>query len=274
LIKFVSTVIYSLEIMLSKTKIKFIQSLQIKKTRDNEKLFIIEGDKLVKEFIAAQAPIKLLVAKNEFLQELAVLPDSRIGGIEEATFEELKQISSLKTPHNALAVLTMPQQEFDLPSILNQYCVVLDFIQDPGNLGTIIRAAGWFGIKNIICSPDCVDVYNPKVVQACMGALLHVNIFYYDLKMLLTAAHENSTTVFGTVLGGKPIYSHKLSTKGIILLGNESKGISPELFPFIDEKITIPKFSDAREGIDSLNVGMAASIVFSEFLRKSGSITD
>jgi TrmH family RNA methyltransferase len=260
--------------MLSKTKIKFINSLQIKKNRDKEKLFVIEGDKLVKEFLSAKVPVKLLIAKNDFLRELPSLPGSNVSNIEEATFEELKQISSLKTPHNALAVVNMPETEFDLSSILKQYCIALDFIQDPGNLGTIIRAAGWFGIKNIICSPDCVDAYNPKVVQAGMGALLHVNIFYYDLKMLLGAAHEHSATVFGTVLGGKSVYKHKLDSKGIILLGNESKGISPELFPFIDEKISIPKFSIAKEGIDSLNVSMAASIVFSEFLRKSVSITD
>jgi TrmH family RNA methyltransferase len=260
--------------MLSKTKIKFINSLQVKKNRENEKLFVIEGDKLVKEFIAAHVPVKLLVAKNEFINELSDSALSHVSNIEEATFEELKQISSLKTPHNALAVLGIPEPVFDLPSIFNQYCVALDFIQDPGNMGTIIRAAGWFGIKNIVCSPDCVDAYNPKVVQAGMGALLHVNIFYYDLKQFLGAAHEYSVKVFGTVLGGNSVYTHKPDSKGIILLGNESKGISPELFPLIDEKISIPKFSVAREGIDSLNVSMAASIVFSEFLRKSGNITD
>jgi TrmH family RNA methyltransferase len=257
--------------MLSKTKIKFINSLRIKKNRDAEKLFVIEGDKLVKEFIAAHAPIKLLIAENEFLNELSHLPDCNI---EEASFEELKQISSLKTPHNTLAVVKIPETEFDIPLILKQYCVALDCIQDPGNLGTIIRAAGWFGIKNIICSPDSVDAYNPKVVQACMGALLHVNIFYCDLKVFLKAAHDYSAPVFGTVLDGKSVYHHKLDTKGVILLGNESKGISSELFHYIDEKISIPKFSKAREGIDSLNISMAASIVFSEFLRKSGSKTD
>lgn len=259
--------------MLSKTKIKFINSLQIKKIRDKEKLFVIEGDKLVREFLAAQFPVKLLIAKNDFLNELSDNV-SCVNTIEEASFEELKQISSLKTPHNALAVVHMPEPEFDLPSILNQFCVALDFIQDPGNLGTIIRAAGWFGIKNIICSPDCVDAYNPKVIQAGMGALLHVNIFYHDLKFLFGEAHKYSVPVIGTVLEGKSVYSYKPGLKGVILLGNESKGISSELFPFIDEKISIPKFSNAREGIDSLNVGMAASIVFSEFLRKSGIKTD
>lgn len=260
--------------MLSKTKIKFINSLQVKKNRDREKLFVIEGDKLVKEFITAQIPIKLLIAESGFLKELMLLPANYVSDIEEASFEELKQISSLKTPHNVLAVVSMPEPEFEIPAILKEYCVALDLVQDPGNLGTIIRAAGWFGIKNIICSPDCVDVYNPKVVQACMGALLHVNIFYTDLKIFLKAAHDHSIPVFGTVLEGKSVYLHKLDSKGVILLGNESKGISPELFPYIDEKISIPKFSVAKEGINSLNVSMAASIVFSEFMRKSGSITD
>lgn len=256
--------------MLSKARIKFINSLQNKKNRDKEKLFVIEGDKLVKEFLSVQYPVKILIAKSEFLKEMPVGLTSYINNIEEASHDELKQISSLKTPHNALAVVLMPEPRLDLGSVLNQYCVALDFIQDPGNMGTIIRAAGWFGIKNIICSPDCVDVYNPKVVQAGMGALLHVNIFYYDLRKFLEAAHSSSVPVFGTVLEGKSIYNHMPDSKGIILLGNESKGISPELFPFIDEKISIPKFSKAKEGIDSLNVGMAASVVFSEFMRKSG----
>jgi TrmH family RNA methyltransferase len=257
--------------MLSKSRIKFINSLQIKKIRDKEKLFVIEGDKLIKEFLSVQFPIKMLFAQNDFLKELPAGQTRYIDSIEETGFDELKQISSLKTPHNALAVAHMPDPQFDLRTILSSYCVALDFIQDPGNLGTIIRAAGWFGIKNIICSPDCVDAYNPKVVQAGMGALLHVNIFYYELHKLLEAAHENAIPVFGTVIEGKSIYSHSLASKGIILLGNESKGISSELFPLIDQKISIPKFSNAKEGIDSLNVGMAASVVFSEFMRKSGS---
>jgi RNA methyltransferase, TrmH family len=173
-----------------------------------------------------------------------------------------------------VAVVHMPEHEMNISEIINQFCVALDFVQDPGNLGTIIRAAGWYGIKNIVCSVNCVDVYNPKVIQSSMGALLHVNVFYCDLKNLLASAIKNSVPVFGTLLEGDSIYNHKLDSKGIILLGNESKGISNELIPFITEKIRIPKFSKAREGIDSLNVGMAASIVFSEFLRKSGCLPD
>jgi len=260
--------------MISKTRIKFIKSLQNKKVRDEERLFVIEGDKLVKEFLIANVPIKILAAKPEFIKSLQADLARFVNEIEDVNYKELKQISTLKTPHNAVAVVHMPEHEMNISEIINQFCVALDFVQDPGNLGTIIRAAGWYGIKNIVCSMNCVDVYNPKVIQSSMGALLHVNVFYCDLKNLLASVIKNSVPVFGTLLEGDSIYNHKLDSKGIILLGNESKGISNELIPFITEKIRIPKFSKAREGIDSLNVGMAASIVFSEFLRKSGCLPD
>lgn len=260
--------------MISKNKIKFIISLQKKKVRDEEKLYVIEGDKLVREFLNAGVKISLLAAKNEFLGSLAPELIQFVKEIEEVSYEDLKHISTLKTPHNALAVVHMPTHEMKMAEIINQFCLALDFVQDPGNMGTIIRAAGWFGIKNIVCSMNCVDVYNPKVIQSGMGAMLHVNVYYQDLKNIFTFATQNFVPVFGTMLEGKSIYKHKLDNKGIILLGNESKGISAELIPFITEKIKIPKFSNATEGIDSLNVGMAASVVLSEFLRKSDRLTD
>jgi TrmH family RNA methyltransferase len=255
--------------MISKSKAKFIISLQKKKVRDEERLFIIEGDKLVIEFLSAKIPLKTLIAKREFLSSLPADLTRFVNEIEDVSYEELKLISTLKTPHNALAIVPMQEREMNTFEVLDQFCVALDFIQDPGNLGTIIRAAAWFGIKNIVCSVDCVDVYNPKVIQASMGALLHVSIFYSDLKKLFTTAAESKIPVFGTMLEGDSIYCHKLDNKGIILLGNESKGISDELIPYITEKIMIPKFSKAVQGINSLNVGMAASIVFSEFLRRA-----
>jgi RNA methyltransferase, TrmH family len=260
--------------MISKNKIKYIISLQKKKIRDHERLFVIEGDKIVREFLTANSPVKMLVAKPEFLNSLPPELIKNVNEIEDVSYEELKQISTLKTPHNALAIVRMLENEMNISEIIDHFCVALDCVQDPGNLGTIIRAAGWFGIKNIICSPDSVDVYNPKVIQSSMGAMIHVNVFYRDLRDFLKSAKENSVPVFGTLLEGHSIYDHKLDNKGIILLGNESKGISDELLPYITEKIRIPKFSNATEGIDSLNVGMAASIVFSEFLQKSGCTPD
>lgn len=254
--------------MISKNKIKYIISLQRKKVRDEEKMFIIEGDKLVREFLSSKIPLKTIIGKPDILNALRPLLADFHGETEEVTDKELKEMSTFATPHNVMAVVRMPDQEFNDTKILKELCLALSFIQDPGNFGTIIRAAGWFGIKNIICSPDCVDLYNSKVIQASMGALLHVNVFYYDLKKFLISASENNIPVFGTMLGGKSIYSHPLDKKGVILFGNESKGIPDDLVPLITHQIMIPKFGVSKQGIDSLNVGMAASVVLSEFMRR------
>jgi TrmH family RNA methyltransferase len=255
--------------MISKNKVKFIISLQKKKVRDEEKLYVIEGDKLVREFLDAKIPLKTLIAKPEFLSSLPLEMTRNVLEIEDVSYEELKKISTLKTPHNAVALVPMPEKHLDLTVIFKNLCVAIDSIQDPGNLGTIIRAAAWFGIKHIICSSDCVDVYNPKVIQSSMGALLHVNVYYHNLKDLFIPAQTKKISIFGTLLEGESIYSHKLDNKGIIVLGNESRGISEDMLPFVTHKIMIPKFCSAGQGIDSLNVGMAASVVFSEFMRKS-----
>lgn len=256
--------------MLSKAKINFINSLQKKKTREEEKLYVIEGDKMVKEFLEARVQVKLLVARPEFLNAIPLVLKQAVAEIIPTGYEELKKVSNLKTPHNALAIVAMPDIIMDLNSFDDKLSVALDTVQDPGNLGTIIRTAAWFGIKNIFCSPDCVDVYNPKVIQASMGAILHVNVFYTDLRTLLEKASDKKIRIFGAVLDGESIYSCKLDNKGIILLGNESQGISSELLPYITDRIMIPKISNAQSGIDSLNVSMAASVILSEFTRSRG----
>lgn len=253
--------------MLSKNKARFIITLQRKKTRDEERLYIIEGDKIVKEFLVAGRKIKQLVAKPEFLK---TIQDSLLKNVEEiieASYDDLKQVSTLKTPHNALALVSYEDKKISIPAIADSLCCALESVQDPGNLGTIIRAGAWFGIRNIVCSPDCVDVYNPKVIQASMGALLHVDVFYHDLSDFLNQVKESGKPVFGTVLGGESVYDHDLSNKGVIILGNESRGISEYLHPFLTDRIMIPG-AGTGPGIDSLNVGMAASVVFSEFRRR------
>jgi TrmH family RNA methyltransferase len=254
--------------MISKNKARFIISLREKKTREEERLYVVEGDKIVREFLAAGIPLKMLVAKPEFIR--SVPPDQLPATCEteEVSFEELRHISTMKTPHNALAVVHIPEQQLNVNEVLNELCIALEFVQDPGNMGTIIRAAGWFGIQNIVCSEDCVDVYNPRVIQASMGAMLHVKVYSYPLEKFLGEAVAKNVPVFGTLLEGQSIYDHKLDNKGVILLGNESKGISEQLQSYISEKIMIPRFSPAKPGIDSLNVGMAASVVFSEFRRR------
>jgi TrmH family RNA methyltransferase len=253
--------------MLSKKQVSLIVSLQRKKTRDEEKLFVIEGDKIVKEFLASGMKVVTLVAKPEFISGLTRELLESAGEVFTVNYEELKKMSSLTTPHNAMAVVSILETSQDPELMPDNLCVALDFIQDPGNLGTIIRSAAWFGIKSIVCSENCVDVYNPKVIQASMGAILNVGVRYLDLAEFLRKAREKRVPVYGTMLEGESIYSKKLGSNGIILLGNESKGISDDLIPFITDRLVIPKFTSALLGIDSLNAGMAASIVFSEFAR-------
>ena len=254
--------------MLSKNRVNFILSLQKKKVREEEKLFIIEGDKLVKEFLSAGIYFKSLVAKPEFIGTLSVKERNFADEIVPVSYEELKKVSTLKTPHNAIAIVKMPDLIQDMNPDPHELSVALDCIQDPGNLGTIIRAAAWFGIKKVYCSPDSVDAFNPKVIQSTMGAILHVKVYYTEISGLLLAASENNMTIYGTVMEGESIYTSDLGNNGIILMGNESKGISTDLLPLITRRLTIPGHSEKRAGIDSLNVGMAASIVFSEFARR------
>ncbi len=255
--------------MIGKSKIKFIVSLRKKEARDKEHLYIIEGDKLIKEFMSAGRTVKLLAGKAGFLDSLTDVERKQISEFEIVNDDELKRISTLTTPHNALALVPFPDETECQDDILSNLSLALEFIQDPGNLGTIIRAAAWFGIKNIICSENCVDVYNPKVVQASMGALLIVNVSYRDLKDFLTYAREKSVEVYGTIIDGESIYTAQLGMKGVVVLGNESKGISSSLVPFFTKKLAIPRFAPFSPVIDSLNVAMAASIVLSEFARRT-----
>jgi len=255
--------------MLSKNKQKLILSLQKKKAREENRMFIVEGDKMVREFLSSDMEIISLVAKPEYIAGLGSTLFSKAGEVIPVSFEELRKISAMKTPHNALAVVRMPETEFDEDDIPEELCVALDFIQDPGNLGTIIRAAAWFGIKNIVCSENCVDIYNPKVVQATMGALLNVKVHYRNLGDFLGTALKKGVDVFGTYLEGTPVYEHPLAVRGVILLGNESRGISEDLSEYVTVRLVIPKFTKAESGIESLNAGMAASVIFSEFARRN-----
>jgi len=255
--------------MLSKNRSKLILSLRNKKARDLERLFVIEGDKIVREFLSAGEPVRYLYAREGFLKSMSPVLLKNVSETAEVNEKELSQISALKTAHNALAVIPITEKHYDSDEVMNSLCAALDVVQDPGNLGTIIRAAAWFGIKNIICSKDCADIYNPKTVQSSMGAILHVNVWYRNLKDVLILAGRNEIPVYGAVLEGESIYAKKTGEKGIILLGNESKGISDELIPLITDRIKIPGIRGAQPGIESLNVGMAASVIFSEFFRKS-----
>jgi TrmH family RNA methyltransferase len=255
--------------MISKNKIKYIQSLQDKKARDEEQLYVIEGDKLVKEYLHSGVRLRLLAAVPEFIASLLPEEKAAIDEIETASYKDLERMSSLKTPHNAIAEVSIRGELSDPMKIMDSLFIALESVQDPGNLGTIIRAAAWFGFRHIVCSVNCVDVYNSKVIQASMGAILNVTIYYYDLGKILDGARKKGFPVYGTFLEGESVYASKLGNRGIILFGNESKGISDDLLPFITTRLEIPKFTSSTHGVESLNVGMAASIVFSEFARRS-----
>lgn len=254
--------------MISRSRIQFVKSLQRKKVRDIEKLFVIEGDKMVREYLMSGKPVRYLIAKPEFIGSIpAGLADCADETIP-VTLGDLRKISTLKTPHNAIAVVPVPEAESGHDIVPVGLCAALDFIQDPGNLGTIIRAAAWFGISDIICSNECVDLYNPKVIQATMGAFLNVTVRYGDMKVFLENARKQGLPVYATLTEGEPVYDTGLTDTGVILLGNESRGISGELMQYVTTRLSIPKFTTARFGIDSLNAGMAAAIVFSEFARR------
>ncbi|WP_159523135.1 TrmH family RNA methyltransferase [Sunxiuqinia indica] len=254
--------------MLSKNKIKFIHSLNRKKTRENEKLFLVEGNKLVLEAISSKLPLKLLIATPDFYARNEL--DSNLAEeVIECSAEELKKASMLQTPQQAMAVVHMPNNALHIDQLTNQLSIALDFIQDPGNLGTIIRMADWFGIRNILCSTDTVDCYNPKVIQASMGAVLRVNVHYLDLEEWLEKANHAQLPVYGTFLEGEDIYRSTLSTKGVLVMGNEGNGISPAIAGKIKHKIHIPAFASGGDGSESLNVATATAICCSEFKRRT-----
>ncbi len=241
--------------MLLKSELKYIQSLFHKMGRDQEGLFIAEGPKIVTEFSADKTiRIRKMYALPSFLNKIKIAIDST-----EVTEEELQKISQNKTPNEVLAVVEKIKWEENLKS-KDSICIALDTIQDPGNLGTIIRLADWFGVKQIVCSLNCADVYNSKVVQSSMGSIARVQVEYLDLK---TWFQENSESrIYGATLNGRDITSMEKIKKGIIVIGNESKGISEELLPFINVQITIPGKGNA----ESLNAGVATGIILSHLI--------
>ncbi|MBN1925319.1 MAG: RNA methyltransferase [Prolixibacteraceae bacterium] len=250
--------------MLSKAKIKLINSLTYKKYRDSTGLFIAEGEKLTRELAMARFSFNLLIATE------GLMPYYDSVGCEKivATPEQFKQISQFKHPSNVLALCYQKRLKPDISGLKNELSLVLDQIQDPGNLGTIIRLSSWFGLRHLICSTDTADCYNPKAVQASMGALAHVDIHYTNLKTFLNDAKEAGIPVYGTFITGKNIYNEKLDSNGLVVLGNEGKGISHEIEGLIDNKLSIPSNNFNRLSVESLNVSVAAAIVCSEFRRE------
>lgn len=249
--------------MLSKNKIKYIRSLELKKFRKEEKVFLAEGPKLVGDLMG-HFNCQLLVTLPSWL---ATHAEAQANETIEVTPEELTRASLLKHPQEVLAVFEMPDYPSDPQLPAQTLCLALDDVQDPGNLGTILRIADWFGIHDIFCSYGTADVYNPKCVQATMGALARVRLHYCQLPEFLNALNRD-IPVFGTFLDGENIYSQPLADRGIIIMGNEGNGISPETSRFINQRILIPNYPAGCETSESLNVAIATAIVCAEFRRR------
>lgn len=247
--------------MISKNKIKYIRSLELKKNRNKEGKFVAEGFKVVDDLLALQ-PADLIVATQEWLHGKHLAAQTEVI---EVTEEELKKVSFLQHPQQVLAVFRQATSG-DYSINTSELSLALDGVQDPGNLGTIIRIADWFGITHIYCSQDTADVYNPKVVQATMGSIARVKVEYGNLLALVESLPAD-VPVYGTLLDGDNIYQQTLENRGLIVMGNEGKGISPALAKKVNRKLLIPNFPEGRATADSLNVAIATAITCSEFRR-------
>jgi len=254
--------------VLSKNQIKLITSLQKKKFRDQYNLFVAEGNKLVTDLIQAGAKVEFLIYTKDWEQLTSISGKTHINKRIETDSIQLKKISSLKTPASVLAVFKIPAGNCNETCIQNSLSLVLDDVRDPGNLGTIIRIADWFGLKHIFCSPNTVDLYNPKVIQATMGAISRVKVIYTPLKELILKYKTPDFPIYGTFLEGETIYNCNLQKKGFIVMGNEGKGVSQKIQQLVSKKLYIPNYPANRKTSESLNVSVATSIVCSEFRRR------
>ncbi len=240
--------------MVSKNQIKLITGLHQKKFRQAQELFFAEGIKVIRELLQSDFKLEHLYETEPLFPEVSIDQKSIISE------SDLKKISALTTPNNCLAVFKIPVQK---PLVESGLIVVLDDIRDPGNLGTIIRLCDWFGVNQLVCSFETVDIYNPKVVQATMGSITRVSVHYRDLQPFL----ENTILpVFGTFMDGKNIYTEKLPSEGIIVMGNEANGISAAVEKSTVNRIAIPRFGKLKQ-TESLNVATATAIILSEFRR-------
>jgi TrmH family RNA methyltransferase len=247
---------------LSKNKIKYIRSLESKKGRREDNLFLAEGPKIVEELLG-RFECPFLAATPEWIGSHGDIPAAEVT---EVSRDDLAKASLLKAPQHVLALFRQPEYQTDATVPGRSLCLALDDVQDPGNLGTIIRIADWFGIEDIFCSHGTVDVYNPKVVQATMGAVARVRVHYVDLPSFIGSL--SGVPVYGTFLDGKDMYAGELSSNGLIVMGNEGKGIGSDTERLISDKLYIPNYPAERETSESLNVAVATAIVCAEFRRR------
>lgn len=248
------------------SKIKYIQSLKLKKFRDRYQVFVAEGDKIVRELLQSTFQIKLLCALHQWIDHARDIIPEKTEVISVST-TELERISTLKTPNQVLAVVEKPSEEWSDDLFIQGPVLALDDLRDPGNLGTIIRTADWFGIRHIFCSPSTTDIYSPKVIQATMGSFLRVRLHYTPLPALISGM-QHTIPVYGASLAGRSMYEYTPEIPAMLVIGNESAGISQEVSRFIKQQVKIPSsFMQGGEEpneastAESLNAAVAAGIL-------------
>jgi len=254
--------------MISKNSIKLIKSLANKKNRIKENLFLVEGDKMVTEVLESNYKVEKLYATNSFIiKNKSKFKNNII--LSEVTREDIDKASLMKNPQNSIALCALPAQK-ELPEIIDSdLCIFLDEIQDPGNLGTIIRICDWFGIEHLFCSPETADMFNPKVIQSTMGSFCRVNVYSTAFEPVIKLASKSEVTVLGTFLDGENIYTQKLPSRMLLVMGNEGNGISAEIEKMIEKRIKIPEFNKNTISAESLNVSVATAIICAEVKRQT-----
>jgi TrmH family RNA methyltransferase len=247
--------------MLTKNTIKQIASLRQQKFRKELGLFVVEGRKMTEELLRSSFEMVGLYATEAFLTDYPAFAEA-----ETVSEVQMQQMSGQDTPPGILAVVRIPKQ--DEIKVSSQIVLALDGIANPGNMGTLIRTAEWFGIQDVVCSSDCVELWNPKVVQATMGAIARVKVYYTDLPTFLSTMRQRQVPVYGTFLEGENIYQSNLSPHGIIVMGNEGRGISDAVRQQVTHKLFIPPYPADALTSESLNVGIATAITVSEFRKR------
>ena len=246
-----------------KADIQFVRSLAEKRVRDQERLFVAEGSKLTEEILASKFVVRRIYTTRH---------DLKGKNIEVVDQREMERISQLKTANDTLAVVEQPNHKLSLANLRGKLTIALDGVQNPGNLGTIIRLADWFGITDIVCSEQSADCFNPKVVQATMGAIIRVRVHYTDLAGWLECQHNRGVNIYGTFLDGQNIYKADKSRCGVIVMGNEGNGVSAEVANLVNERLYIPNYPPQRETSESLNVAMATGVICAEFRRRMANV--
>ena len=245
---------------MTRSDIQLVRSLSDKRGRSEHGLFVAEGAKLIGELRRSNLRIRRIFATEGLFEG----PE-----VECVTEKEMERLSLLKTAANSLAIVETPRYGLDMRSLAGRLTLALDDVQNPGNLGTIVRLADWFGIGDVVCSEATADCFNPKVVQATMGAILRVRVHYCDLEAYLAAERAAGTPIYGTFLEGDDIYRTQLSPTGIVLMGNEGRGVTPACAAQVTRKLFIPPYPAERHATESLNVAMATGIVCAEFRRQA-----